>query len=255
MTSKKLLAIGTALGVVVVVLLNLYIAQVRQQERAVAVLQLSPEVTLARGDTLELEHLVVLELPERFGDVLKQAIPATADAREWIRGRPVTQDIEPGELLLFEHFDERIDTQFAGSIQPGMRALSVPVDSATAVSYLLEPDSRVDVLATLVSRERVPTPEDPLGEDRAATRTLLQNVRVLAVGHATSRGGYQKADKRRLGTVTLEVSPLDAETLVFALQNPELRGGLTLSLRNPEDAAEAPIASVNFRALRAESTE
>jgi len=217
------------------------------------VLQLHPEIALARGETLSLENVETLELPERFVDALEWAVPATPEARQWIQDRPVTRDVEPGELLLYQHFEEESDAEFAREIGAGQRALSVPVDSATAVSYLIEPGSRVDVLATLLSRASRHTPDQTeLPEERVSTRTLLQNVRVLAVGHATSRGSHRKADKRRVGTVTLEVSPLEAETLVFALQNPDLRGGLTLSLRNPEDAARAPLASVSWNALGAE---
>ena len=250
MTSRQLLAIGIVLGGLAAVLLNVYIASVESRERSVKVLQLSPETALVRGETLSLEHVRTLELPERFGDVLSHALPATPEARQWIQGRPVTRDIEAGALLLYEHFEEGEETEFAAAIRPGQRALSVPVDPATAVSYLLEPGSRVDVLATLQSRETRPgTGGAELPEERISTRTLLQNVRVLAVGNATSRGSHRKADKRRVGTVTLEVSPLEAETLVFALQNPDLRGGLTLALRNPEDEARKPIASVSWSSL------
>jgi len=253
MTSRKLLAIGIALGVVAAVLLNVYVASIERRERSVRVLQLDPSMAVSSGETLELEHVKILELPERLGDVLSRALPATPEARHWIQDRPVTRDIGAGELLLYEHFEEGGGSEFATEISAGRRALSVPVDAATAVSYLLEPGSRVDVLATLRGQEGNARPgisEPP--HERISTRTLLQNVRVLAVGRATSRGSHRKADKRRVRTVTLEVSPLEAETLVFALQNPDLRGGLTLALRNPEDEARASLTSVSWKSLAAE---
>ena len=50
----------------------------------------------------------------------------------------------------------------------------------------------------------------------------------------------------------LEVSPLEAETLVFALQNPDLRGGLTLALRHPEDQVRAQLGTVSWGSIASE---
>ncbi len=66
------------------------------------------------------------------------------------------------------------------TIPAGHRAVSVPITDVSGVSGLLQPGSRVDVLFTR-----------PGSMAEAETSTILQNVKVLAVGrrHSTEPGG------------------------------------------------------------------
>jgi pilus assembly protein CpaB len=56
-------------------------------------------------------------------------------------------------------------------------------------------------------------------------RTILQNIKVLAVGQLLNQ---EKNDPVNVSAVTLEVDPQQAEIIVEA-------GNLRLTLRNPED--------------------
>jgi Flp pilus assembly protein CpaB len=79
---------------------------------------------------------------------------------------------------------------------------------------------------------------------RVVTRTFLQNVRVLAVGTATTSTGVADRKNAAYSHVTVEVTPAEAEMLIFALG--ESRGRLNLVLRNPTDDAVEPLPSVNW---------
>ena len=102
----------------------------------------------------------------------------------------------------------------------------------------LPPEARGKAPPTFQRRQR---------ESQVVTKTILQNVKVLAVGRATSRGTYLNVSDSGFATVTVEVSPLDAEKIVFAID--EAARELTLVLRNPADEEEREISPVSWEAI------
>ena len=105
-------------------------------------------------------------------------------------------------------------------IPDGMRAMSVRVDDVTGVSGFITPNSRVDVLVA----------GSPGGENNEGQRSklVLQGIRVLAIGKSIT----QQQDKPvEVPTVTLLVSPEDAERLTLATKYEPVR----LALRNYSD--------------------
>lgn len=257
MSSQRLLILGAVLGLVTVVLLNLYVSGVQDQQESVKVLRLRPDIALAKGDRVTRAELVAVGLPAEFDDLLQQAIPANGDAARWIQDRPATSDVAAGSLLLYSHFEDQLEERFSAAIADGMRALSIPVKSTSAVGYFVEPGSRVDILATMREVQQIDLGQTPPGvpssitQPQVFTKTLLQNVKVLAVGRATTRGGYEGIKKGEFKDVTVEVTPLQAEKLVFALEHTEPRRQLTLVLRNPADADEVRLPKVNWKDLDA----
>jgi len=145
-------------------------------------------------------------------------------------------DIEGGEQVRATGLSTRV--------QPGMRAISLPISSASAVSCMIEPGDRIDILGTFT----LPSRRNP-AEMETVTLTLLQDVSVLAVGQITSRNlpGRQKQAVINYSSVTVEVTPRESELLVFAQQ---AKGSLTLSLRNPADVSfEKDLPETNFYEL------
>ncbi|WP_181699737.1 Flp pilus assembly protein CpaB [Chthonobacter albigriseus] len=78
---------------------------------------------------------------------------------------------------------------------------------------------------------------------RVVTRTFLQNVRVLAVGNATTSRAVANSDQA-YSHVTIEVTPAEAELLIFAMRQTD--GLLNLVLRNPADTKVEELPSVNW---------
>ena len=94
-------------------------------------------------------------------------------------GRGVITPIAENEPLLAA----KLSTKDAGAglqvtIRDGMRALSVRVDEVVGVAGFVLPGTRVDVLITL-------DPDQQLNRPVAISRTILQNVQVLASGQVT----------------------------------------------------------------------
>ena len=170
-------------------------------------------------------------------------LPRDADH---VLGRKTQLAIKANEQFLWSDIEGGSPTAkgLADSVQPGMRALSISVSGASAVSGMVRPNDRIDVLGTF----SFPS-ESVVGEMEAVTLTVLQDVTVLAVGSETSRHPSQRT--RRSGsysTVTLEVTPREAELLVFAEQ---MKGRLVLDLRNPQDLSyEENLPSVDFEQLQ-----
>jgi len=84
------------------------------------------------------------------------------------------------------------------------------------------------------------------------TCTILQNVLVLATGSRTAKARGQ-ALSGGYSTVTLEVTPREAEMLAFAEQ---IKGRLVLSLRNRNDTSyEKELPKVDFAKIQGEIEE
>lgn len=253
MSPRRLLILSSVFGVLTAGVLNLYVAKVESRQQGVSVLRITPGISLEPGAPIDPARIETVELPERFGEIIRHAVPGDAEALAWIRDLELARPVSGGSLLRYEHFERDSETGLGVAIEPEHRALSIPVDRSTAVSYFIEPGSRVDVLVTVLD-DRREEQEDDVSLPSVTTRslrttTLLQNVRVLAIGRATSRDAYLEADPGDFRTVTVEVTPLEAETIVFALENAEPRRELTLVLRNPADRAERTLPSVGWEAL------
>lgn len=118
---------------------------------------------------------------------------------------------------------------FSIVLPPGKRAVTIQVDTLSAVGGLVTPGDFVDVIASL----RVPK---EINVEQAKTKevitVLFQNLQVLAVGTLFKPAGgtelYENRQKSRSVNVTLAVSPDEAALLTFA----ETNGKLQLSLRS-----------------------
>lgn len=164
-----------------------------------------------------------------------------------------------GRKLLFGHKEREVlfwsdieggDPSAKGlssDIKRQMRAVSINCTGAASVSSMVKPNDHVDVIGTFDF-------EGVAGKKNLVTCTILQNVLVLATGTETA-----KMQTRNLGlssgysTVTLEVTPREAEMLAFAEQ---IKGRLILTLRNRNDTSyEKELPKVDFEKIRSEIEE
>jgi pilus assembly protein CpaB len=144
-------------------------------------------------------------------------------------GSTVTQTKigEPGEVGL------------TARLKPGMRAVSIPVDRVKAVSNLIQPGDRVDVLAAVSKGTGIPP----------KTFTIIRGALVLAIGQQLEQiqqsASPPPADSGG-GTVTLGVTPQQADLLTVADLNTTLR----LALRSPQEPVSSlPAETLTFADL------
>ena len=143
-----------------------------------------------------------------------------------------------------------VATGLAADVRRRKRAISVNVAGAAAVSGMVKPNDHVDVIGTF----SFPVAGSP-DKTELVTHTMLQNVLVLATGRETAKTPPRDDMRGGAGysTVTLEVSPREAEMLVFAEQ---IKGRIHLTLRNRADThVEDKPPQVDFKNIRAEIEE
>src|SRR5260370_14872547 len=116
------------------------------------------------------------------------------------------------------------------TIPEGMRALSVAVNDVVGVAGFVTPGTMVDVLVTgaVVGG----------GGGGNITRTILENVRVLAAGQKIEQD--RDAKPQTVPVITLLVTPEDTSTLTMASN----QGKIQLALRNTIDTKTTSPAPV-----------
>ncbi|WP_017905926.1 Flp pilus assembly protein CpaB [Pseudomonas asplenii] len=179
-------------------------------------------VEIPFGQMVEAQQVTTVRMPI-------EAIPDDAlDTPEKAVGKIATFDILRGDIVRGARLSEHLGgSTLASLIAPDKRAISVRVDDVVGVGGFLLPGNRVDVLATKHTDGN---------SNKAVSRTILENLRVLAVDQTA---GTDKTQPVVVRAVTLEMTAAEAESLVTA----QTEGKLQLALRNPLTVDKKPLAS------------
>lgn len=126
---------------------------------------------------------------------------------------------------------------------PGKRAITVSIDSLSAVGGLINPGDYVDVLAHL----NIPSPS---GESRSKPETItaviFQRIQVLAIGtNLQIPGQYDAQQKTTNLLVTFALDPDEAGLMTFAQQN----GRIQLVLRSPAETESRMLQASTWQTL------
>ncbi|MFZ3581687.1 Flp pilus assembly protein CpaB [Loktanella sp. DJP18] len=201
---------------------------------------LTPRLDLMRGAKLDKSLLTWASWPaDRVspGMILKDEQP---EALSDLSGSVLRSNLYAGEPVRSQHLSENAGGFMSMVLQPGMRGIGIQIsDDKTAGGFVL-PNDRVDVLHTVVRDV------DRDGAATGTTRTVLTNIRVLAIGQESFDEGTlvesetageapatSDADQSTLigTTATLEVTAEQAEILMAAAAS----GQLALALRAADD--------------------
>jgi pilus assembly protein CpaB len=159
---------------------------------------------LKKNERISAEKLVVKTIPEYTFH------PQTITSKEELEGLIMNADMETGEAFLSHRVQSEAEENLfiSRKVQEGFRAVSISVNFVQSVSTLIEPEDLVDVIFSESEGK-----EDEKAE--VATKILLENVRVLAVGRKmiepTSTESYVE-----YSAVTFELKPEDAVKLINA---------------------------------------
>jgi len=118
----------------------------------------------------------------------------------------------------------------------GMRAITVAVDETSGLAGLLTPGARVDVVSTLSGTNK----------DETIATTIVQDVLVQAVGQRLMSQGPADKDAQAARTVTLVVTPRDAQAIELASS----MGRTRLVLRGTNDREQEDGIGVSVVELR-----
>jgi pilus assembly protein CpaB len=158
---------------------------------------------------------------------------------EDVAGRALITSVAENEPIL----EAKLASREAGAglpatIPAGMRALSVAVNDVIGVAGFVTPGTMVDVLVTGVVGGGTQN-----GNTSNVTRTILENVRVLAAGQKIEQDREGKPET--VPVITLLVAPEDAGKLAMA----STQGKIQLALRNTVDVKSTNPAPVLESAL------
>jgi pilus assembly protein CpaB len=142
-----------------------------------------------------------------------------ANPMQSFEGAIVKEAIAGGEPITARKIARAGQTGYlAVVLQPGMRAMAIPVTTETGAGGFILPGDRVDVLQARAGEQN----------KGFVTETLMQNLRVLAIDQTTE----SKDAKAVVGAVaTLEVPAADAEVLARG----KAQGEMILALRSYAD--------------------
>ncbi len=160
---------------------------------------------------------------------------ALPGALEDYTGAIARREIAAGEPIMGGKLVNPGESGFmAAVLEPGMRAVAVPISVETSAGGFILPNDRVDVLLTDEVRNQG-APGGP-GSEAFITRTILENVRVLAIDQV-----FKEIEGEQViagSTATLELTPGESESLAMA----DAMGGIVLALRSVADIAyDAPL--------------
>jgi pilus assembly protein CpaB len=134
-------------------------------------------------------------------------------------------------------------TAFSLRTPPGKRALTMSIDSLSAVGGLVNPGDFVDVIAHLNVPDEAGFEKKDKEIEKVIT-VLFQNIQVLAVGTNYDPIGaippYEAQKNLKTLNVTFAVSPEEAGLLTFAQAN----GSLQLTLRSPAETQDRVLQQV-----------
>lgn len=228
--------------------------QAAQEEKTVTVALAA--VDLKPGEFLAPRDIRWEAVPESKAP--SHAVQQSSSTGDEIAGALISRAIPAGTALLDRDFVRRDDPEFLSAVlEPGMRAFTIEVDAVTGGAGLLRPGNRVDVI--LASQT---DPKKARGTIRTydVAQTLLTNMRVIAVDRSIEPTGFAPAaapqDPKaartnaastamsRKGTVTLQVSPKDAEILTVARSAGQLSLTLCDAAGDPSRTGSARTKSV-----------
>lgn len=228
-------ALVAALVISIAITSVFYVRVTRQQTGAHPLTRrvVAASTTLQTGTPLTADNLTEINWPANV------SMEGLIERKEDAIGRMLINAHDANEPLLKHDLASGGSFGLAAKIPDGMRATSVKTNEVTDVSGFIFPGSHVDVMVTLRS-DNTPT--------GAITRTVLQNVQVLATGTRTDPDPNGKPEN--VSVVTLLVSPEESEKLALAQnQVAQNQGSIHFVLRNGGDTAMPVTSPVDMTLL------
>lgn len=201
--------------------------------------------TIRELDEIRPNMFETMEIPRQFRE------PGFLTNLKDLEGMIAMVTIAKGEqITLNKIVAPSIRTGLSKQITPGKRAISVPVDDNTAVTRLIKPGDRVDIMATI----------DPPGGGKGSsmTKIVAQDIPVIAVGEYVSGTAPRKVEtdeisnkqtvrnlnvEHNYNTITLETDPQIAATLSLLRDSAQK---VSIMLRNNEDTERVNIPAMTL---------
>ena len=197
---------------------------------------------------------VEMKADEAPASAISAKRPGDRTAAALLMGATVRRSVPQGELITQDDVLYPGNPGFlAAVLSPGKRAVSIPTSAVSSNSGLVSAGDWVDVILTLKreTAEAMADQQDKTsGMTKLAAQTILTNVRVLALNNSTEsiapqpETAPQAARRVDYRTITLEVTPMEAQALAVAKEAGDLQVSIR-GLREPETKDAAGTSAVN----------
>jgi pilus assembly protein CpaB len=233
--NRNRIIVGLAIAIVVGLLFSVYVYRTFQRVTVVRPVETQRIVVAGRalqvGTRLDASNLQEISWPS------DAPLAGSFSRIQDCEGRAVITPVTPNEPILEANLAPKAaGAGLPATIPEGMRAVSVAVNDVVGVAGFVTPGTMVDVLVT----GRLPNSNST---DNNVTRTILEDVRVLAAGQKIEQDRQGKPET--VPVITLLVSPEDADKLTMA----STEGKIQLALRNTIDTKATSPAPVMQAAL------
>ena len=210
------LGAGLAAALLAYVLVRGHAGPLRGADRTISIVVAASDIPMRSRLTATMLRLSRIPQPQFTSEFLTE--------RPDLIGRITVAEVAAGQPVKRSAIAAPdADLGMAFSVPPKQRAVTIPLDPAAGVGGFAQPGDHVDILATT----------DVPGSSQSETRTVLQNIPLLAVGSRTSAETQSPTSDTATSNVTVAVSPAEAQALVLWAN----RGKLHLALRPPQEAA------------------
>jgi pilus assembly protein CpaB len=201
--NRKVVIIAAILALLTTVLIYVYITRITSKPDVieyinvyVAAKNLPPKAMITEAD--------IKQIKVTRDYLNSKAVLNKAD----IIGKRLKESIIEGEQILKDRLAEE-NVTLAYAVPEGKRAVSVNINEQVNVSNLIRPGDFVDIIASFDREEDTAT----MTVKPKTSRIVIQNIEVLAIGQDQAISEEKLKDLPK--TVTLAVSPSDAEKLVY----------------------------------------
>ena len=244
MEKKQLILIGSAVvaGIMAIIATSMYITDTtkKQAEQLRENLEASQKESMAALQKSQQEMGALAEelnrvKTEQAQTVQKQMADMQAALQVQIQKNAQQEAPAPGPVKLGK-------PSLALKTPAGKRAVTVMIDSLSAVGGLLNPGDFVDVLAQL----SVPANDKGTWKNTVSAM-IFQGLQVLAVNTNLEETGLYYDQQQNIPAlkVTFAVDPQEAGLLSFANKN----GKLELALRSPQETERQMVKTSTWKAL------
>jgi Flp pilus assembly protein CpaB len=228
----KLLLVAAIMGLVVVVIYNLRINQVRKEERGQTIELLCYKHDMAAGDMLtekDIEtRLVETHYKNSFDDVVPSANRNSIVGFEG-KGRTLLTTVKQAGWVRYSHIMDVDETEKPSDrIGSKKRAVTLEVERRSVPGEVLRVGDRIDIMTML-----------SVGAKPRQAYRVVESVRVLAIGGKTINlkpsSKVQPGDEALRGyeSVTVEMAPDESRKLYNVLSHKI--GSVWIEVRNPHD--------------------
>jgi pilus assembly protein CpaB len=234
MRNKRLIiavAAALAFGLIAAVSVSRYLANAQAYTKNLNNVVIA-KVDIPIGSRIIAEQLAVAQLP-------RSAAPDGTFAKvdDNLVGRVAVTKISAREPITEARLAPVGSAAGLSSVIPeGYRAMNVRVDDVVGISGFIMPNTLVDIVVVI-------DPADGDNRERIS-KIVLQNIKVLANGQNLDKPKNEK-EAERVKTVTLQVTPEQAEKLALASSE----GRLQLVMRNSIDQGDEVTTGATKKSL------